>query len=596
MGIRNKIISVAVAFSLCLAPGTAYGEDTSSGASGSTGTGASESSGADGAVGNGTAGSAMKHGCLSAVDSPVHLVLQITVDQLRGDLPSRFKSRFGQGGFRYLMDRGTNYVNAHYNHADTETGPGHATLATGAHPAQHGIVAGEWWDAQQKKEIYSVEDPRYMEFVDEDHKLVSKPEGRAPTNLLSTTIGDEMFIASEERSKVFAVAGKDRSAILPGGRTGKAFWLSDGVFTTTSYYYDKPPDWVLAWNGKKLADSYKDKSWNLLQDPKSYLRIDKDDKPYEGFVKHLGRTMPKKLGSDVPPDFYKALESSIANDELVLSFTKELIAKENLGRNEAVDYLSISFSSTDYVGHVWGVGSLEAEDNMIRLDRTLANLFDYIDKNVGLNKTLIVLSADHGVSEVVEYMQTLRFPAKRVDPADFEKHLNDGMKKRFGVDGLLASFMAPYLFLDEEKIRQNGLKLDAVEREAARVAMDYPGIEFACTRNDIEENRLSPTQKRNVQIMNTFHRKRSGHVHLVNEQHVNLVQHPWHKKAGLHGSVWSYDTFVPIMFAGPGVQHQQVARLVGPHDIAPTIATFLGIKAPSGAVGQPLVEVLEGPQ
>ncbi len=538
---------------------------------------------------------AVKHGSLSTVDQPVSLVLQITIDQLRGDQPSRFKSRFGPRGFRYLMDRGTIYSNAHYDHADTETGPGHATLVTGAEPAQHGIVSGEWWSSRLKKEVYSVEDANFPVFpLRKDSKKQIRGEGRGPGNLLSTTIGDEIFLASDERSKIFAVSGKDRSAIIPGGRTGKAFWFHDGGFTTSSYYFKEIPGWVKAWNDKKLADSYQTKTWTLLQDPSTYIRAGRDDMPWEGTLHHLGRTMPKSFANPNLDQFYEGLEQSIASDEMVLAFSKELIAQENLGRHESVDYLSLSFASTDYVGHTWGISSLEAEDNILRVDKNLAELFDYIDKKIGLERTLIVLSADHGTGEVTEYMQTLRFPAKRVDPFDFLKHMNDGLKKRLRVgDNLIRIFIYPYLYLDEDLIAKNKLSLETVERQAAEVALQYPGIEFAACREDILNGRLSSSQLHHVQIMNTFQPERSGHVHLIGGQYVNLVHYPWNKKTGLHGSVWSYDTFVPIFFAGPGIKPQMVARRVGPHDIAPTIANYLGIKPPSGSVGNPLAEVVQ---
>ncbi|MBX9671334.1 MAG: alkaline phosphatase family protein [Candidatus Obscuribacterales bacterium] len=539
--------------------------------------------------------------CLSVVApsdaaaSEVRLVLQITIDQLRGDLPLRFRNRFLPNGFRYLMDRGTYFSNAHYLHADTETGPGHATLVTGGQPAQHGIVGGDWWDEAKKKIVYSVEDENFPAYI----KALSKqreqdPIGRAPTNLLSTTIGDEIYLASEQKSKVFAISGKDRSAIIPGGRVGKAFWLANGDFATSSFYYKTLPPWLADWNNKKLADSYRNKSWNLLKDRSTYWRKDRDDLPYEGTYKHLGRTMPKRLGSSDDYEFYRGLDHTIVSDELVLAFAKDLITREQLGKSEATDYLSLSFSSTDLIGHTWGVGSLEAEDNMLRVDQNLADLFTFVNKTIGLDKTLIVLSADHGVGEVTEQLQSLGFPATRIDPNAFTDHISKSLKSSFSTElDLLRTFVYPYLYLNPDNVKKLALPIDKVERAAAEASMSYPGISFAATRSDIIQGRLPSGQSHMLRIANTFYSKRSGNVHLVADQNAVLMHHPWHEKAGLHGSVWTYDTYVPIMFAGPGVPSQTVARLVGPHDIVPTIANILGIKPPSGSVGTVLTEIAD---
>lgn len=533
----------------------------------------------------------------SAGDSaaPVRLVLQITVDQLRGDLPKIFKNRFGPKGFRYLMDNGVFYVNAHYTHADTETGPGHATLVTGGQPAQHGIIGGDWWDVATQKVVYSVEDDEYRVLSEHVDKGSGRTGGgRSPANLQSTTIADEMYIASEHRAKIFAVSGKDRSAIIPGGRVGKAFWLAHGEFITSSFYYKHIPPWLTEWNNRKLADSYRDKSWDLLQDRKTYWRADRDDVAYEGTYEHLGRTMPKKLGTGDDAAFYKGLEHTIVSDELVLAFTKDLIDREELGKDDIADYLSVSFSSTDLIGHTWGIGSLEAEDNILRVDKNLEDLFSFVDRRVGLDKTMIVLSSDHGVADVTEYMQSIGFPARRIDPLDFPKKVNDALKAKFHSDqDLVQTFVYPYLYLNLDLIEKLKLNIEEVERTAANETMKYPGVLFAATRSDIIAGRLPVGNAHMPKITNTFHAKRSGNVHVITEQLAVLMHHPWHLKAGMHGSVWSYDTFVPIMFAAPGVAAREVSRPVGPHDIAPTIATFLGIKPPSGSVGTPLAEVVD---
>ncbi len=224
------------------------------------------------------------------------LVLQITVDQMRGDFPMRYEDRLGEGGLRYLMEQGTHYRNAHFQHADTETPVGHAALFTGTYPAHNGIVAGNWFDRDKGRVIYNCEDDRYPMIGEEP----AEGKGRAPTNLLSSTIGDELVISSNSRSRVFSVSIKDRGAILPGGHTGKAFWYSksDGSFVSSTYYYEDYPDWVKQWNAKKLADRYKNTSWTLLHDASTYLFGKDDDRPWEVDMLGLGTTFPHAMDGE----------------------------------------------------------------------------------------------------------------------------------------------------------------------------------------------------------------------------------------------------------------------------------------------------------
>ncbi len=533
-----------------------------------------------------------------ADDKKPKLVLQITVDQLRGDQPMRFKERLGKGGFRYLLEEGTHYKNAHYHHANTETAVGHATLGTGADPSRHGIVANDWIDQKTGKFVYNTEDDRH-------HIIGSKPKphnGVSPRNLLSSTIGDELVVNNGGQSRVFSVSIKDRGAILPGGHVGKAFWFSksSGNFVTSTYYYDDYPEWVKQWNGVKPADRYKGKTWDLLHDRSSYIAGDIDDRPYEGSFAELGRTFPHALGDGSAKHFYLILTLTPIGDALTLDFAKTLIDNEKVGQGDATDYLAISFSSTDYIGHLFGPSSLEAEDNILRLDRILAELFQYIDNKIGLEKTLIVLSADHGGPEAPEYMAEHGMETGRF-PLDWFKNgspLSDALKKRFGRDDLVAVHSHPYLYLNLEAIEDAKLDIDEVESFVAAEMMKVPGIAYAMTRSDLLAGRITESPIQN-QIRRSFHPVRSGNIHMVPEHYWFLHSSEEAEKMGIekiaaiHGSPWQYDTYVPIFFAGKGVKAQTISRLVGPQDIAATIAAYLEIKPPSGSVGVPLVEVLK---
>ncbi len=505
-----------------------------------------------------------------AAFSAPRLVLQITVDQLRGDLPARYADRLSDGGFRYLMEKGTWYIDAHYQHANTETAVGHATLATGADPSRHGIVANDWIDQKTGEFVYNTEDDRH-------HIIGREPkahEGVSPRNLAASTFGDELVVHSGGRSRVFSVSVKDRGAILPGGHAGKAFWFSksSGEFVTSTYYYDDYPQWVKQWNAAKPADAFKGKSWELLNDRATYVHGRMDDRPYEADLKPLGRIFPHPLGGDTKY-FYLLLTLTPVGDMLTLDFAKALVENEKLGQNDtgAPDYLQISFSSTDYIGHLFGPSSLETEDNILRLDRTLAELFQFVDEKVGLDKTLIVLSADHGAPEAPEYMAALGLSTGRFAFNWFktEGPLTEALQKKFGRDDLISGHSHPYLYLNLKAIASAGLDLAEVERFVADELMKIPGIAYAMTRGDLLAGRITESPVQN-QIRRSFHPTRSGNIHMVPEQYWFLHSTEEAEKMGIgsiaaiHGSPWAYDTYVPIFFAGNGVPGSNHRAAGGP--------------------------------
>jgi len=529
------------------------------------------------------------------------LILQITVDQLRGDLPQRFSQRLGKGGLRFLMDEGTYYTNAHYQHANTETIVGHTTLATGAFPAVHGMVANVWLDQEKGKLTYNIEDPHYhmlgknaavdkLTEIDPTQKT-AKSDGRSPKAILTSTFSDELFIATAGQAKIFAVSVKDRGAVSMAGHAGKAFWFSkqSGEFVTSNYYYQQYPQWVTQWNAQSLADRYKNTQWKLLKQPSSYLF--EDDRPYETDIAGFRRTFPHPYGHS-EKYYYTLLTTSPAGDELTLEFAQTLIDKEQLGQDTVPDYLAVSFSSTDYVGHLFGPSSVEEEDNILRLDKTLAKLFATIDDKVGLENTLIVLSADHGAAEAPDYMasigmQTGRLSKKSIDTAP----VIQALEKRFGFGKeLIQLYYHPYVYLNHKVIRDKGLNLAAVEHAVAHELLKIKGIAAAVSSSDLQKGRLpdSPLMR---QIRRNFKRQRSGDIYLVQEPYWFLYSDESLPLAAMHGSPWAYDTYVPIIFAGMKIPAQRVSRKVHPLDIAMTLANFLHIKPPSGATGNVLPEI-----
>ena len=538
-------------------------------------------------------------------DTP-RLIVQITVDALRGDLPNRYAHVMGEGGFRFLKERGVNYTSANYAHANTETIVGHASLATGSVPAAHGMVGNVWFDREQDRLVYNIEDPDYHLLtvgadVDQQTEIdptqkAAKVDGRSPSTILSSTFSDELAAHSGGKSKIFAVSVKDRGAVSLAGHAGKAFWFSksSGTFVTSTYYYQRYPDWVVEWNGAGHVQAYGGKSWELLLEPSEYLFGDADDRDYETDFPGFGRTFPHPWGTPDDKYYSTRLTLSPAGDELTLSFAKTLIENEALGEDEVTDYLAVSFSSTDYVGHLFGASSLETEDNMARLDRTLAALFDYLDEKIGLENTLIVLSADHGQPEVPGYLNSLGIRnAHYFDTDALDKTpAIEALKEQFGIgEELIEAFFQPYVYLNRELIRDRGLDQAEVELAVAEQLQKFPGVAAAASSTALRTSSLPDTLLMRS-ILRNFHPKRSGDIYLVFEPNVFINDFDSLTVASTHGSPWRYDTFVPVYFAGRGLSPQTVHRPITPYDIAPTLSAYIGTKPPSGAIGNALPEVL----
>ncbi len=546
--------------------------------------------------------------CAAVASASPRLVLQITVDALRGDLPARYAHLFGEGGFRYLMEEGVFYTNAHYQHANTETIVGHASLATGTVPSAHGMVGNVWFDREDGRLVYNIEDAdeRLLSAgadVDQGTEIdptqkAAKVDGRSPRAILASTFSDELAIHTNGEAKIFAVSVKDRGAVSLAGHAGKAFWFSKAgaEFVTSSYYYDAYPEWVNAWNARGPANAYAGKSWELMHDASRYLFGDSDDRAYETDFPGFGRSFPHAYGEADDKYFTTRLTLSPAGDELTLDFAKALIDKEELGQDGVPDFLAVSFSSTDYVGHIFGASSLESEDNLARLDRTLAALFRHVDDRVGLEHTLIVLSADHGQPEIPGHLRELgmsearHFDTKALDRAPAIAAL----RERFGIaEGLIEAYFQPYLYLNRDLIRDKGLDQAEVEAVVAAELAKFDGVATAVSSIALRTASLPDTLLMRS-ILKNFHPKRSGDIYVVFEPYVFINDFDGLVVASTHGSPWRYDSFVPVIFAGAGLEAARISRPVTPYDVAPTLAHFLGVKAPSSAIGKPLSEVVGG--
>jgi len=540
-----------------------------------------------------------------AAEPAPRLILQITVDQLRGDLPGRYLKHMGEGGFRYLMEHGVWFADAHHAHANTETIVGHTTLATGADPAVHGMIGNVWLDRMTGTLTYNIEDSKYHILtagadvnkateIDPTQKLAST-DGRSPAAILCSTFSDELAISTAGRAKIFGVSVKDRGAVSMAGHAGKAFWFSKatGEFVTSSYYYDRYPAWVNAFNQQKLPQAYSDKSWELMHDKSTYLFGDADDQPWETAMPGYGRVFPHPYGPATGKYFTTFLTLSPVGDELTLAFAKTLIDAEQIGQDEVTDYLSVSFSSTDYIGHLFSPSSLEAEDNLLRLDRTLADLFAFVDKRVGLKNVLIVLSADHGGPEAPGYLNSLGIPAKYVNPDEWDKAPGiAALKKKFGLGKeLIEAYRQPYVYLNRELIQKKGLDQAVVEKAVAEELVKLDGVDLAVSSTALQEGRV-PNTPVMQSVLRNFNSRRSGDIFVVFQPHCFINDFDGLIVACTHGSPWRYDTFVPVVFAGDNLTGQRVYRPIETVDIAPTLAAVVGAKPPSGSRSGPLPEVM----
>ena len=507
-------------------------------------------------------------------DSRPRLVVVIVVDQLRGDLPARTASSAPGGGFDQLLTRGVAYEQAFYEHATTATAPGHATLFTGAHPSQHGIVANEWYDRDAKQRTASIRAP-------------GRGPEPGPYNLLATTVGDELVLACGPSCRVFGVSGKDRGAILPAGHLGKAFWFDPrrGGFRSSRYYFADLPKWVDDWNAAIPKTAYPDQ-WPLLRAPQGYLNLVPDDRPFERPPQKLGRTFPHPLGHTDDAGYFDLFTHTPYLDSLTLAFVRQLIASEALGSRSSPDVLAISLSATDYVGHSFGPESLEAEDNLARLDRELGAFIGYLDGRVGRDRYLLVLTADHGLAATPEYAATLGLTTHRLDAKALAEVVDREISARLHLRmPVVSAFLPPALYFDRSKLEAANVSMKSAAATAAEALLKQPGIAYAITSDDATTEPLVGEL-----VRNSIYGARSGDVYVIAEPESAILEDS-DLYTAYHGSPYAADRYVPLYFFGAGLTPQRIDRVVTTRSLATTLAVVLRIPAPSHAGAAPLEEV-----
>lgn len=527
------------------------------------------------------------------VNTP-RLVVGIVVDQMRQEYLYRYERKFGEGGFKRLMSQGFMLKNGHYNYVPTYTGPGHASVYSGTTPAIHGIIGNDWWDKTLKKGVNCVGDDRF--------KPVGSEKGNgdvSPWRMLSTTISDELELATQRRAKVIGISMKDRGAVLPAGHTPDgAYWFdgTTGKFITSTYYKPGLPTWLEKFNALNLADKYLSQEWKTTYPIEQYRESGPDDTPYENKRRGKERpTFPYNLAElrKQNGDFSFVIDSPFGND-LLTDLAVAAIDGETLGKDEWPDLLAISYSATDYIGHAMGPQSVEVEDVYIRLDKSIETLLSRLDAAVGKGQYLVFLTADHAVADVPEYLADIKIPAGNIVPAPLEAGLKDYLKQYFPDKEVLEDMSTDQVFLSSEIFsgdpRSSGVEYLVATELARNYLLRQEGVAEVYTRQmlltgDYGEQGIKGSARRG------FHTKRSGDLTII-------LQPGWIASSSAtgttHGSPYTYDTHVPIIFYGFGIKHGSSVLYHPVTDIAPTISILLKIKFPSGCTGQPVAELLEG--
>src|SRR5258707_4890833 len=518
------------------------------------------------------------------------LVVVIVVDGLPQDQVLKYRDQYGAGGFNLLLQGGAWFGNAHHAHAVTLTAPGHAAVLSGAYPYQSGIIANEWFDPKTQSAVYCTGDPAHSYIGEETKKL----DGTSPANLRVSTLGDELRYRNGGQSRVLAVSGKDRGAILLAGKTGSAYMYMDktGRFASTTYYMKEHPQWRERYYAGRPQDRWLGKSWTLGLPETAYARSIADGQPWFPNYRGMGNRFPFAPGRGaVKPDaaYYAALMGTPYGDELTLEFTRAAIEGENLGRNPAgvPDLLGVSLSTHDYINHGFGPESRESQDHMLHLDRSLAGFFRYLDKRIGLDNVLIALTADHGFLNVPEYSQSQGLPGVRIDSRKMMADLNERLAARFGPGTYATQLSYPTIHLDTRLIDANSLDRAEVEAAAARILTENPAIAAVYTRTQLENGAL-PGGRLATLVQRPWPRRSSGDLHVVQQPYAMFGSN-----VATHGSPYAYDTNVPLMLFGPRwIRPGPSANYAEVVDLAPTLAYLLETRVPSASEGRVLAEVL----
>jgi predicted AlkP superfamily pyrophosphatase or phosphodiesterase len=490
---------------------------------------------------------------LAAAPKKPKLVVAIVIDQFRYDYLTRFRSEY-HSGLERLLTKGAVFTNARYIHFPTVTAVGHSTFLSGATPSLSGIIGNDWFDREEGKTVTSVSDS--------GTKLLGgsgSTAGSSPHRMLVDTLGDEMKMADEGKSKVIGISLKDRAAILPAGHMANgAYWFDGktGNFVSSTYYFADLPAWVKTFNSDRPADRYHGATW-------------------------LTKVMPA-----VGAPLYSAIDASPFANEMIERLAEAAIQAERLGqRDDATDLLAVSFSANDYVGHAVGPDSPEVHDMGPQTDRVLEKLFHALDLKVGVDNWIVVLTADHGVAPIPEVNAQRKMPGGRLPLGIVSKTVEAALEKRYGQGNWIVSNAEHSIYLNRELIAQKGLNSADVDRTAADSARTIPHVFRVYTREQLI-NGVFPDEV-SQRVMNGYFERRGSDVEVLLDPYWIFTQ-----TGATHGTTFGYDTHVPVIFMGPGIRPGRYDKSIAVNDIAPTLATMLDVETPSGSAGRVLSEML----
>lgn len=523
-------------------------------------------------------------------DTP-KVVVGIVVDQMRYEYLYRFESKFGEGGFKRLTNKGFNLKNAHFNYMPTYTGPGHASVYTGTTPAVHGIIGNDWYDKNLRKSVNCVEDERYQSVgTDEGNGDVS------PWRMLTTTITDELELATQRRAKVIGMSIKDRGAVLPAGHTPDgAYWYDSktGKFISSTYYKAGLPIWVETFNGLNLADKYLNQEWKTVFPIEQYKESGVDDSPYEVKLKGKERaTFPYNLKELRKSGDFDLLTSTPFSNDLLTEFAKAALDGEAMAKDEWTDFLTVSYSAPDYIGHAMGPNSIEIEDTYIRLDRNIEDLLKKLDQ-IAPDQYIVFITADHAVTEVPQSLKDLKIPAGYFRQSAIEAGLNDMLKAQFPDKKLIEKISNNQIFLNGDLFgddpRTSGVDYLVATELIRNYLIRQEGIAEVYTRQIIQSSDYNEGGVKG-QVRRGYHSKRSGDIAFVMEP---SWLDSWNPQGTSHGSPYTYDTHVPVLFFGKGIKAGSSVKYQSITDIAPTLSILLKVKFPNGCTGQPIEDLFK---
>ena len=516
------------------------------------------------------------------------LIIGIVIEQMRSDYISRFWDKFGDGGFKRLIQEGTYCRNASYNHFYTQTAVGYATIYTGTTPASHGIVGNEWYDRVSNKVTQAA--------ADESAKTVggSFDAGKySPHNLLATTIGDEIKLSNFRQSKIYGISLEPVSAVLSAGHTANgAFWYDDenGSWVTSSYYMRELPEWLVTENNKKLADLYLTKTWDTSFPVSEYTNCLTDENPYETGI--AGRIVfPYSL-----PDIGKGMSISsryrlLKQTPFGNTFTKDIaiatIVNENLGRNGFTDMITISFTPTEHIGNAFGPMSIEVEDAFIKLDKDLEHFLQFIDFYIGKQNTLIFVTSNHGAAQTPGYLEDSKVPVGSFNYNSALSLLRSYLNALYGSGDWIKGYFGQQLYLNSDLIENSKLKLDDFRDVVAQFLIQFTGVSHTITATALQNNQYTEGYRSKMQ--NNFYPRRSGDV-FVNLHPGWVERSQW---ATSHNSAYLYDTQVPLIWYGWKVKRDMIIRPVDMTELAPTISSMMNIVSPNASTGKVIDELIK---